>query len=153
MVTRLAHHLRFNPSDQVRKVWAVDRAFKILIADRNRNVRNLLQRELCAAGYQVMLAGEDRELIRLVHDQDAADLVILDPDLPSSLSVAALIESLHARQPALPIVIYTFGNDDCNYAALPGVAECLEKGEDVSLIKQVVNEVIKKYYFTRPSAP
>ena len=124
----------------------MDREFKIVIADRNRNVRNLLQRELFEEGYQVLLAGEDRELLRLLQDANAVDLLILDPDLPSSLGIAELIKLLHIRQPALPIVIYTFMNDEFNYADLPGVAACLEKGEDTGFLKRAVKDVMKKYY-------
>ncbi len=127
----------------------MDKAFKILIADRNRNVRNLLQRELIGAGYQVILAGEDRELIRLLHDENTADLLILDPDLPSSLSKPELIRLLHGRRPALPIVIYTFLNDGFDYRDMPGVAICLEKEEDINLLKEEVTRVINKYYQTR----
>ena len=129
----------------------MNKEFKILIADRNRNVRNLLQRELLGAGFQVILAGEDRELIRLMHDEQAADLVILDPDLPSSLNISELITLLHGRKPALPIVIYTFLNDGLNYRDLPGVAMCLEKDEDINLLKEGVTKVIHKYYSTSPS--
>jgi DNA-binding NtrC family response regulator len=132
------------------QVTAVDKEFKILIADRNRNVRNLLQRELLEAGYQVTLAGEDRELIRLLHDEHAADLLILDPDLPSSLSISELISLLHGRKPALPIVIYAFLDDGLNYRDLPGVAMCLEKEEDINLLKEGVNQVINKYYAPCP---
>ena len=126
----------------------MDKEFKILIADRNRNVRNLLQRELLCAGYQVILAGEDRELIRLLHDDKAADLLILDPDLPSALSKPDLIKMLHRRRPALPIVIYTFLNDGFDYRDMPGVAMCLEKEEDINLLKEGVTRVIKQYYQT-----
>jgi DNA-binding NtrC family response regulator len=129
----------------------VNKAFKILIADRNRNVRNLLQRELLDAGYQVILAGEDRELIRLLHDEQSADLLLLDPDLPSSLQITELITLLHGRKPALPIVIYTFLNDGLNYRDLPGVAMCLEKDEDINLLKEGVTKVINKYYSPPPS--
>jgi DNA-binding NtrC family response regulator len=124
----------------------VVREFKILIADRNRHVRTLLQRELLGAGFQVILSGEDRELLRLLHDETVADLLILDPDLPSSLSSADLIRLLHVRQPALPIVVYTLQDDEFNYAALPGVAACLEKEEDIGLLKKVVTDVINKFY-------
>jgi DNA-binding NtrC family response regulator len=129
----------------------VDKEFKILIADRNRNVRNLLQRELLGDGYQVILAGEDRELIRLLHEEDAADLLILDPDLPSSLSQPELIKLLHGRRPALPIVIYTFLNDGLDYRDMPGVVMCLEKEEDINLLKEGVTRVINKYYQTSQS--
>ena len=128
------------------QVNPVAKEFKILIADRNRNVRTLLQRELLNAGYQVILAGEDRELIRLLHDENGADLLILDPDLPSSLQISELITLLHGRKPTLPIVIYTFLNDGLNFRDLPGVAMCLEKEEDINQLKEGVTEVINKYY-------
>jgi DNA-binding NtrC family response regulator len=132
------------------QVNSVAKEFKILIADRNRNVRNLLQRELLGAGYQVILAGEDRELIRLLHDEQAADLLILDPDLPSSLHISELITLLHGSKPTLPILIYTFLNDGLNYRDLPGVAMCLEKEEDINLLKEGVTKVINKYYSSCP---
>jgi CheY-like chemotaxis protein len=132
------------------QIKSVDKEFKILIADRNRNVRNLLQRELLDAGYQVILAGEDRELIRLLHDEHAADLLILDPDLPSSLSISELITLLHGCKPTLPIVIYTFLDDGLNYRELPGVAMCLEKKEDINHLKEGVTQVITKYYSPCP---
>jgi CheY-like chemotaxis protein len=122
----------------------VDKEFKILIADRNKNVRNLLQRELLSEGYQVLLAGEDRELLRLL--LDTVDLLILDPDLPSSLAKPELIKLLHGRQPALPIVVYTFVNDEVDYRDMPGVALCLEKQEDIGLLKEALVKVIKKHY-------
>lgn len=121
----------------------VNKAFKILIADRNRNVRTLLQRELFGEGYQVILAGGERELIQLLQDEDAADLLILDPDLPSYLTRFELIELLHLIKPALPIVIYTFLNDEVNYQDISGVAACLEKKEDIGLLKHIIFDIIK----------
>ena len=129
----------------------MDRELKILIADRNRNVRNLLQRELFEGGYQVLLAGEDRELLRLLQDEISIDLLILDPDIPSSLSIADLIRLIHIRQPAMPIVIYTFLEDGFNYSDLPGVARCLAKGEDIRPLREMVTDVIRKYYQTQAS--
>jgi DNA-binding NtrC family response regulator len=122
----------------------MDQKFKIVIAHRNRNVRNLLQRELGSAGFRVILAGEDRELMQLLRDEAAVDLLILDPDLPSSLGIGELIALLHRRQPALRLAIYTYLNDEVNYADLPGVVACLEKGEDISLLKNFVAELIDK---------
>jgi DNA-binding NtrC family response regulator len=127
----------------------VDKGFKILIADRNRNVRNLLQRELFDEGYRVTLAGEDRELLRLLHDEGTADLLILDPDIPSHVTVSELIKLVHSYRPKLPIIIYTFLSDEINYLDMPGVVICLEKGEDVSILRRVVADLINKYYQSR----
>lgn len=130
---------------------SVDKEIKILIAERNRNVRNLLQRELFEEGYQVILAGEDRELLRLLHDEHTADLLILDPDLPSSLSISELITLLHGSKPGLPIVIYTFLHDGLNYWNMPGVATCLEKEEDITSLKKVITELVGRTHLKRLS--
>ena len=130
----------------------MDQEFKILIADRNRNVRKFLQRELLSEGYQVILAGESRELLQLFRSDNPPDLLILDPDIPSYLTKAELIKLLHFHHPALPIVIYTLMSDDFNYSEMPGVVECLEKGEDIALLKKVVADVIQEYYAPRLSS-
>jgi DNA-binding NtrC family response regulator len=122
----------------------VDKKFRILIADRNRNVRNFLQRELLSEGYQVILAGEDRELLQLLRGENPPDLLILDPDIPSSLTTPELIRLVHARQPNLSIVIHTCWSDDFESLHMPGVAVCLEKEEDVARLKKVVANVIHK---------
>ncbi len=127
----------------------MDKEFRILIADRNRNVRNLLQRELFGEGYRVVLAGEDRELLRLLHDEEAADLLILDPDIPSHVTIAELLKMVHGNKPHLPVIIYTFFSDEADYLEMPGVAACLEKSEDINTLKTAVGDLLDKYY---PSA-
>lgn len=130
----------------------MDKKIKILLADRNRNVRNFIQRELFSEGYQVLLAGEDRELLQLLRDDNTPDLLILDPDIPSYLTKSELIKLIHFQNPALPIVIHTFVNDDYNYLDMAGVIMCLEKGEDIDLLKKVVSDIIQKFYLSRPSS-
>lgn len=123
----------------------MNQEFNLLIADRNRNVRKLLQREFSGEGYQVTLAGDGLELIQLFNEENPPDLLILDPDIPSYLTKAELIKLLHIHLPAVPIVIYTFASDDINYSEMPGVAACVEKEEDVALLIKAVTKVIHKY--------
>jgi CheY-like chemotaxis protein len=122
----------------------VDRKIKILLADRNRHVRNFLQRELAGEGYQVRLAAEDRELLHLLQNDHLPDLLILDPDLPSYSTKAELLALLHSHYPSLPILIYSLLNDDRKYGEMSGVVGCLEKGEDIGFLKKLIAEVIQK---------
>jgi DNA-binding NtrC family response regulator len=122
----------------------VDKKFKILLVDRNRNVRNFLQRELSGEGYQVVLAGDDKELLQLLQSDNTSYLLILDPDIPSGLTKSELIKMIHFRHPDLPIVIHTILTDDCNYPEMDGVVGCLEKGEDTGYLKKLIAEVIQK---------
>ncbi len=81
--------------------------FTLLIAERNRNVRAFLRREFAADGYLVKLAKDDRELFKIVDADAAADLLILDMDMPFAGGLAVL-EELQRRKPLLPVVIHTF---------------------------------------------
>ena len=55
--------------------------FTLLIADRNRNIREFLQRELITDGYRVLLACDGRQVLKII-DNEAPDLLIIDLDIP-----------------------------------------------------------------------
>jgi len=79
---------------------SVKHEFTLLIADRNPNVRILLQREMTAAGYRVRLADTSREVLKLAFQGGPLDLIILDPDLPDA-DEAQVLEHFLDRIPAL----------------------------------------------------
>jgi len=54
---------------------------KILIADRNRHVRDLLRREFAAEGYRVQVAKDGQEVMN-ISNEEAPDLFIMDSELP-----------------------------------------------------------------------
>jgi len=53
---------------------------KLLVLDRNRNVRVLLQREFLREGYEVVLVRNCAELKEHLKTDSSYDLLILDPD-------------------------------------------------------------------------
>ncbi|MBP1709751.1 MAG: response regulator with CheY-like receiver, AAA-type ATPase, and DNA-binding domain, partial [Deltaproteobacteria bacterium] len=55
--------------------------FTLLIADRNRNIREFLQRELVTDGYRVLLACDGRQVVNII-EKEAPDLLIVDLDIP-----------------------------------------------------------------------
>ena len=81
--------------------------FTILIADRNRHVREFLKREMEAAGYKIRLAKTGREVLQFAYLQDPLDLIILDPDLPEAEELG-LLAKLQDRIPNLPVVLHAF---------------------------------------------
>jgi len=114
---------------------------KILIADRNRHVRDFLCRELASEGYQVDAARDGREVLNLVHGENPPDLLILDLELPYVAELKVL-ELLQEKLPSLPVVIHSFPPEtDSN---LPEAAKFLEKKEDTNLLKEVVAELLGK---------
>ena len=118
---------------------------KILIADRNRHVRDFLQRELSAEGYRVEVARDGREMLGRINGEDPPHLLILDLEIPY-LDEPEVWSRLKDRQPALPVVIHTFLPEYPTNLTLPIAATFLEKKGDTDLLKTVVAEVIEKHY-------
>ena len=118
---------------------------KILIADRNRHVRDFLRRELTAEGYQVEVARDGREILSRINGSDPPHLLILDLEIPY-LDEPEVWDRLKACQPPLPLVIHTLLPQYPTSQTLPFIAAFLEKVGDTDLLKAVVAEVIDKYY-------
>ena len=118
---------------------------KILIADRNRHVRDFLRRELSAVGYRVEVARDGREMLGRINGEDPPHLLILDLEIPY-LDEPEVWSRLKDRHPALPVVIHTFLPEYPTNLTLPIDATFLEKKGDTDLLKRVVAEVIERRY-------
>jgi DNA-binding NtrC family response regulator len=118
---------------------------KILIADRNRHVRDFLRRELSAEGYQVEVARDGREVLGRINGDNPPHLLILDLEIPY-LDEPEVWSRLQDRQPALPVVIHTFLPEYPTNLTFPIAATFLEKKGDTDLLKTVVAQVIEKHY-------
>ena len=130
---------------QEHRVNCVANSCKILIADRNRHVREFLRRELCAEGYQVEVARDGREVLSRLNGEERPHLLILDLEIPY-LDEPELGAYLHDSQPPLPVIIHTLLPEYPTHLTFPMAAALLEKKEDTDLLKSVVAEVIGKYY-------
>ena len=122
-----------------------NRLCKILIADRNRHVREFLRRELKAEGYQVEVARDGGELLKLIGSEPPPHLLILDLELPY-LDELEVLTRLQGRQPPLPVVIHTFLPESPSHLTGPLAAAFLEKKGDTNELKAVVAEVLNRYY-------
>lgn len=118
---------------------------KILIADRNRHVREFLRRELGEEGYQVEVARDGRELLDLICGAEPPHLVILDLEIPY-LDELKIWDQIKNRQPPLPVVVHTFLPEYPTRLTVPLAAAFLEKKGDTDELKAVVAEVIGKHY-------
>lgn len=126
--------------------------FKILIADRNRYVREFLQRELIAEGYQATLAKNGREVLAILNSAEAPDLLILDLDTPCIFEIS-LLELLQEHHPNLPVIIQSSPAPELNHLTIPPTVAFLEKKEDIELLKKIIREVIGKHYPLRLIPP
>lgn len=118
--------------------------FSILVADRNKNVREFLRRELGADGYQVQTAKDGREVLDLVNGE-GPDLLILDLEIPF-IDGLSILQKLKARPRALPVVIYSFLTEQTDHPAMQYAEAFVEKGGDLDRLKSVVVKVLEKAY-------
>jgi DNA-binding NtrC family response regulator len=124
----------------------MDDKFTLLIADRNRNVRDFLRREFTADGYLVKLAKDDRELLKIIETDVSGDLLILDLDMPY-FGGPEILEKLRTLKPSLPVVVHTFPTDHSVHEAVKSVAAFLEKkGTNIDHLKAVVRAVLQRCY-------
>jgi len=120
--------------------------FTLLIADRNRNVREFLRREFSADGYSVKLAKDDRELLNIIETDAPGDLLILDLDMPY-FGGPEVLEQLRILKPSLPVVVHTFPTDHSTHESVKNVAAFLEKkGTNIDHLKAVVRAVLQRCY-------
>lgn len=117
---------------------------KILIADRNRHVRELLRRELIAEGYTVEVAKDGHEVWLMINRGNPPDLIILDLEIPYLEDLVEMAD-FRNHEPTVPLIIFSFLPEE-DERALPKAAAFLEKKEDTDRLKEVVAEVIGKYY-------
>jgi CheY-like chemotaxis protein len=123
----------------------VAKSGKILIADRNRHVRDFLRRELSAEGYEVEVARDGRELLDRLNGEAPPHLLILDLEIPY-LEEPEVWARLKDRRPPVPVVIHTLLPEYPTNLTLPVAAVFLEKKGDTDQLKAMVAEVIERQY-------
>jgi CheY-like chemotaxis protein len=120
--------------------------FTILVADRNRHVREFLRRELLAEGYGVDLAKDDHEVLARMATGAPPDLLILDLELPCMGGVE-LLERLRKQESPVPVLIHSFLPENGNHPAIQDTAGFVEKsGDNIYRFKTSVAEVLRKTY-------
>jgi CheY-like chemotaxis protein len=122
--------------------------FRILITDRNRHVREFLEREFRGAGYQTQVAKDGQEVLALMEAEKPPDLLILDLEMPHGDGLE-ILQRLQTRLPPLPVVIHAYLAEHSNQAALDRVAALVEKEGDTNCLKTTVMEVLRKHYPSR----
>jgi DNA-binding NtrC family response regulator len=119
------------------------RQYTLLIADRNRNVRDFLGREMVKEGYQVRQAKTGSEVLRWIYDAEPVDLLIMDPDFPD-INQQSLLEKIEDRVPTLPVVVHAFASEPFAPRGMAGSRAFVEKeGGSIENLKRVVLEMLK----------
>jgi two-component system, response regulator, stage 0 sporulation protein F len=114
----------------------------ILVVDDDEAIRTLLQEELEEEGYQVMIATNARDALKLV-ETEALDLVILDIRMPGMDGLEALPRILGIKE-GLPVILNTaysqYQESFMSWAADAYVV----KSSDLTELKEKVKELTNK---------
>jgi two-component system cell cycle sensor histidine kinase/response regulator CckA len=95
---------------------AMESAGTLLVVDDEPAIRGVAHRVLTSAGYQVVMASNGDEAVRLLRDPDLAlDLVLTDIVMPG-MTGAAFTVQVRALRPGLPI-LFMSGYDRADIAA------------------------------------
>jgi DNA-binding response OmpR family regulator len=123
----------------------MDAKFKILIGDRNGNVREFLKRELEAEGYQVNLARDGREVLAMANSEDPPNLLIMDLLLPF-VDGLLILEKLKECKCRIPVVVYTSLTEYEDNPLVKNADAFIEKEGETERLKAVVAEILNKYH-------
>ena len=114
----------------------------ILFAERNPNVRELIQRELLNEGYAVLTVKDGKELCAVLEKENHPDLVLLDPDLPY-LGMEDVQHCLLRRTVTLPLVVYGFAGESLPHILGSRTFTHVTKDADPQDLKTTVRSVLK----------
>lgn len=113
----------------------------ILIAERNRNVRELLKREMCAEGYHVHTVATAAQLLDAISTEKPPEVIILDLDLPNA-GDSSIIAELKSLAPEVPVVVHTL-SEGVDTPWINGTVAFIEKQENsIEELKKKVDDLL-----------
>jgi two-component system response regulator (stage 0 sporulation protein F) len=115
---------------------------KILVVDDDEAIRTLLQAELQDEGYEVTIATNARDALKIV-ENEPLDLVILDIRMPGMDGLEALPRILGIKE-GLPVILNTaytqYQESFMSWAADAYVVKSSDLTELKAKIKELVNK-------------
>ena len=119
--------------------------FTLLIADRNRNIREFLQRELITDGYRVLLACDGRQVVKII-EKEAPDLLIVDLDIPYADELR-VFDRLQDVNQSIPLLVHNLPSGDTTNSFIQRAAGFVEKdGNNITNLKDTITQVLRKHY-------
>ncbi|HMX29067.1 MAG TPA: response regulator, partial [Blastocatellia bacterium] len=119
---------------------------RILIAEDDADLRDLLQDDLEDAGYETVAAIDGRAaLVRLEKQDEQIDLVITDVRMPS-LGGGELLSAVRTQRPEIPVIVITaFGSvEQAVEMVKAGAFQYLTKPFDTEDLLRAVGEALER---------
>ena len=120
--------------------------FTLLIADRNRNIREFLQRELISDGYRILLACDGRQILKVL-ENEAPDLLIIDLDIPYVEELKVFEKRLQDMNQFIPLLVHTLPPGDTTNSFIQKASGFVEKdGNNITNLKDTITQLLQKHY-------
>ncbi|NOT14591.1 MAG: response regulator transcription factor [Methylotenera sp.] len=126
-------------------------AYKVLIADDHKVIRQGVRSLFESAGYEVVAEADSGESAYMLWQKNVTDLIVLDLNMPGSggLEVA---RKMIARNQQVRILIYSMFEDPVHVsrAFQAGVQGYVAKTDDPALILEASKQILKGKRFISP---
>lgn len=119
----------------------MEKRLTILVADRNRRIRQFLMREFAAEGYRVLLAEDKNDLLQIIRRDDTLDLLILDDELLAQ-EESRILEQLENRIPRLPLIVHSHSKECVEPSLAREAVALVEKKGNIGELKNTVDRVL-----------
>ncbi len=119
--------------------------FTILVADKNRNVRDFLRRELSEDGYEIVVASDGNQVEARIESDAPPDLLVIDMEVPE-IDGSKILEMSQTRRPPLPVIIHTFLTEESIRDRVNETETYIEKSGNLDHLRSAIKEMLKKFY-------
>ncbi|MBI5586322.1 MAG: response regulator [Deltaproteobacteria bacterium] len=117
---------------------------RILIADDEEALQRLYQEEFEEEGYEVILAGNGREVLEKLDDPDRLpDLIIMDIRMPEMNGIDTL-RIIKERQPQIPVILCSAYSEFKQDFSVWASDDYVVKSSDLTELKATVKRHLKE---------
>lgn len=119
----------------------LSKKLRVLVADDEERIRILLEANLEAAGYEVVLAPDGRAAVAIVSEEDL-DAVITDMNMPGATGIDVIDTARRRFGPKFPVIVITAYGSVTNAveAMRHGATDYLEKPFDMGDLRACVSK-------------
>ncbi|MBI4805848.1 MAG: response regulator [Desulfovibrio sp.] len=120
---------------------AATASFTVILANRNRHIRELLAREFSREGISVKSCGLGREATNLA--ASGADILVVDSELPD-MDPLSVIRQARLARPVLPVAVHAHEIEEASACLTEPMVFFVPKSEDPSILVEAVRGMLEQ---------
>ncbi len=119
----------------------MSRPFTVLIAERNRHIRDLIKREISAEGYHVYTAANADQLLAAACQGKSPDIIVLDLDLPDA-GTFGIIKEIQSLAPGIPVIVHALTLQAAQLSVDDAVIFVEKRENSIDQLKTVIDDIL-----------